>query len=48
MGQYNSSTDMLAYIASDDKILAQTRDKRVLVFDSEGYICHDDIPDLFH
>ena len=38
---------MLAYVASDDKILVQTEQMQTLVFDSYGYICHEDLPDLF-
>ena len=31
----------LPFIASDDKIFIQTEDLDVLVFDKDGYICHD-------
>lgn len=46
-GQYKPSAKMLAYVASDDKILVQTEQMQTLVFDSYGYICHEDLPDLF-
>ena len=37
---------MTAYVASEDKILVQMDDNRIIVFDSDGYICDDDMPEL--
>ena len=47
MGQYRPSKEVLAYIASENRILVQTEEKRILIFDRDGYICHDDVPHFF-
>ena len=46
MGQYKPSEKILAYVAGDDRILVQTEEMQIIVFDSDGYVCHEDIPNL--
>lgn len=34
------------YLANDSKVLMLTEDKKILIFDDQGYIIHDDTPCL--
>ena len=38
---------MLAYVASDSKIMVVTQSKTILFFDKDGYICREDKPRFF-
>ena len=44
LGQNRPTQKMLVYLVSESRVLVQTSDKRMLVFDKEGYICYDVVP----
>ena len=54
MGQYRQASardylikpnEMKSYIASKNRILVLTKEKLLLAFDENGYICNKDIPE---
>lgn len=44
LGQSRTTDKTMMYLASEDKVFVNVEENKMLVFDLEGYIIHEDIP----
>ena len=44
LGQSRTTDKTMMYLASEDKVFVNVEENKMLVFDLEGYIIHENIP----